>query len=286
MKKISILLISLFSFATLGAQDFSFGFKAGLSFSTLGGDLETTSSGEDLEIFKLTRGFHFGPIFNLKLTDVFGLRAEVLYSQKGLDYTYDGQSYWVFYPTSGDDIYHSGGTRNTRLFISNGYLDIPITAVVRLGRIEVSAGVNAGILLSSKGLGEVTYSSTNIDAFTILLDYNFKTDEVNTAAGEDAQEIFVNGKNVLVPKNIGAYYGAFGRDKNLFNSLDLGLNAGLSFYLSKGLFLGFRLNYGLLDVTNDAQDISSMQLGENNTFINRKDVDKNISLQASVGFSF
>ena len=286
MRKLSILLISLFSFATLSAQDFSFGFKAGLSFSTLSGDLETTSNGEDLETFKLTRGFHFGPIFNLKLTDVFGLRAEVLYSQKGLDYTYSGQSYWVFYPTNGDDIYHSGGTRNTRLFISNGYLDIPVTAVVRLGRIEVSAGVSAGILLSSKGLGEVTYSSTNIEAFTILLDYNFKTDEASTAAGENAKDVFVNGKDVSVPQEIGAYYGAFGRDGHLFNSLDLGLNAGLSFYLSKGLFLGFRLNYGLLDVTDETQDISSMQLGENNTFINRADFDRNISLQASVGFSF
>ena len=227
MRKLSILLISLFSFTALDAQDFSFGFKAGLSFSTLGGDLEMTGSGEDLETFKLTRGFHFGPIFNLKLTDAFGLRAEVLYSQKGLDYTYNGQSYWVFYPTNEDDIYHSGGTRNTRLFISNGYLDIPITAVVRLGRIEVSAGVNAGVLLSSKGLGEVTYSSTNIDAFTISLDYNFKTDEATTAAGEDTQEIFVSGENVLVPEKTGAYSIPFKFEHDTGESDTLSVN-GLS----------------------------------------------------------
>lgn len=286
MKKVAILFVGLLFVQGLVAQDFSYGFKAGLNFSTFSGDLEQNSSGEELETFKLSRGFHFGPIFNLKLTDVLGLRAEVLYSQKGLDYAYEGQSYWLFYPTSGDDVYHIGGTRKTRMFISNGYLDIPIMAVARFGRVEVSVGANVAFLLSSKGIGEVTYSSTNIDAFTVSLDYNFRKDTPTIEAGDDSQNVSVSGKDIPVPVNSGAYYGAFGMDDGLYNSLDVGLNAGLSFYLSKGLFLGFRLNYGLLDATKEAQDVSFEKLSLNDSFIKRNDIDKNISLQASVGFSF
>lgn len=278
--------MSLLFVQGLIAQDFSYGFKAGLNFSTFSGDIETNTSGEEIETFKLSRGFHFGPIFNFKLTDVLGLRAEILYSQKGLDYAFEGQSYWIFHPTNGDDIYHIGGTRKTRMFVSNGYLDIPILAVARFGRVEVSLGANVAFLLSSKSIGEVTYSSSNIDPFTVSLDYNFRKDDVTSTPGDDSQIVSVSGKNIPLPKSVGAYYSSLGMDDKLYNSFDVGLNAGVSFYLSKGLFLGFRLNYGLLDTTKETQDISFKNLSINDSFIKKNDVDKNISLQASVGFSF
>lgn len=286
MRILTIFTALLIGLGTLGAQEYSFGFKAGLNFSTLEGQLESAENGSELEELNLTRGFHFGPIFNLKLTDVFGLRAELLYSQKGVDYKYNGQSFWIFYPENENPFYHNGGNRNMRLFVNNSYLDLPLMAVVRLGRIEASAGVNVGLLLSSRATGEITYTSANVEPFTIALEYNFAKDEPTIDPGEDPFVKSIAGQGMFIPQQVGAYYGPFGRDNKLYNALDLGVNAGLSFYLSQGLFVGFRMNYGLLDTTKEEQDISAAQLGDNNTFLKRNDVDKNISLQASVGFSF
>lgn len=280
-------LLALFLFTgTVVAQDFSFGFKAGLNFSKIDGPSEMDSNGSSLEEIDFTRGFQFGPIFNLKFNDFFGVRAELLYSQKGVDYSYNGQSFWIFYPEVGDPFYHTGGNRNTKLFITNSYIDLPITAVVRWKRLEVSAGVSAGILLTSKALGEVTYTGPNIDPFTIALEYNFARDEPTTDPGPDPMVKSVTGQTMLIPNQVGAYYGSFGRDDKLYNAFDFGLNAGMAVYLSKGLFLGVRMNYGLLDVTREAQDFNATFLTEDNEFITKNDEDKNVSIQASIGFSF
>jgi len=286
MRTLTLILTTFLFIGTSSAQEFSFGFKAGLNFSKIDGELETNSSDSNLEEANLSKGFHFGPIFNLKLTDAFTVRGELLYSQKGTDYNYNGQSFWLFYPQNGDPILHNGGNRNMRLFVSNSYLDIPILAVLRLGRIELSGGVNAALLISSKATGELTYAAANIDPFTTSLEYNFRKDVPTTDAGTDPFLRAVNNTDVTVPKETGAYYGSFGRSDKLYNSFDLGLNAGIAFYLSEGLFVSFRMNYGLLDITKEEQDFSASRLSDDNTFIMRNDIDKNVSLQASVGFSF
>ena len=286
MKIFPIVFACFLFLGTLSAQDFSFGFKAGLNFSRIDGPSETDSNGSNLEEIKLTKGFQFGPIFNLKFTDVFGIRGELLYSQKGTDYSYNGQSFWIFYTEVGDPLYHFGGNRNMRLFISNSYLDVPFSAVARFGRIEASAGFSVGLLLGSKASGEVTYTGPNIAPFTIILEYNFGKDEPTIDPGQDPMIETVSGQTMLIPRQTSAYYGVFGREDKLFNALDMGVHAGLSFYLSKGLFIGFRFNYGLMDTTKEKQDLSVYKLGENNSFITRDEFDRNISLQASVGFSF
>jgi hypothetical protein len=285
--RIFSLFLALFLFmGTVVAQDVSFGFKAGLNFSTVNGPSEMDSNGSSLEEVDFTRGFQFGPIFNLKFNDVFGVRAELLYSQKGGDYSYNGQSFWVFYPEVGDPLYHIGGNRNMKLFVTNSYLDLPITAVVRWKRLEVSAGVNAAVLLTSRALGEVTYTSPNIDPFTIALEYNYGKDEPTIDPGQDPMIKSVTGQTMLIPNEVGAYYGSFGRDDKLYNAFDFGLNAGLAVYLSKGLFLGVRMNYGLTDITREEQDFNTTFLTDDNKFITKNDEDKNVSIQASVGFSF
>ncbi|GJM31571.1 MAG: hypothetical protein DHS20C18_05720 [Saprospiraceae bacterium] len=265
------------------------GFKTGLNFSTFNGPSEVDGNGSNLETLKLNSGFHISGMINFHITDLFGIRTEIMYSQKGTDYTFNGQSFWIFYPDPDTEILNKGGNRNLKLSISNAYIDLPIMAYGRLGRLEASAGINIGILVSARAQGEITYDGTNIEPFTIALDYRFAADEEEkVATGENSQVAYTtnSGVPVRVPVTAGAYYGIFGRNKRLYNVFDLGLNAGLSFYLNKGLFLGFRLNYGLLDATNNDQDFSNANLGEQDNFLKLDDRDTNMSLQASIGFSF
>lgn len=271
-------------------QRISGGFKAGLNFSTLSGPDETDAGGEQLEENKTNTGFHIGAAFRLELTDFFGLRAELLYSQKGTNLNYDGNSWWVFYPQGGNPIY-STGIRQEVISVTNTYIDIPLMAYARFGRIEISGGVNAAVLLGSRGTGDLTYrgqslSGANIESFDIALDYNFLSDEYRGANTTEEHLRTISGTQVGIPKNIGAYYHGIDNGEKLFQRLDFGLNAGLSFFMSRSLFLGFRLNYGLTDLTNGEQDLSRFQLAADRSFIlQSQDVDRNFSLQASIGFS-
>ena len=57
------LALSLFvlgSGSLFGQSQFGYGFRAGLSFSTFSGDLETDQSGNELESYGLATGFHIG----------------------------------------------------------------------------------------------------------------------------------------------------------------------------------------------------------------------------------
>ena len=289
--KLGLLLVSfILVSAPVFGQRFAGGFKAGLNFSTLKGPSETDSSGSEVEENKTNTGFHIGAAFRMELTEVFGLRAELLYSQKGTTYNYDGNSWWVFYPSAGNPIY-STGIRQEAISVTNTYIDIPLMAYARIGRIEVSGGVNASVLLGSRGTGDLTYrgqslSGANIESFDIALDYNYFSDKYGEANTLEEHKRTIGGNTVGIPKNIGAYYFGVDNGEKLYQRLDFGLNAGLSFYLSHTLFLGFRLNYGLTDITNGEQDIARAQLATDRSFILRtQDHERNFSLQASIGFN-
>lgn len=287
MIRLSCLAILLAWSLLLPAQQFSGGFKSGLNFSTLRGPSEMDDNGEELENFKTNTGFHIGATFRMALTDYFGLRAELLYSQKGMDYTYEGPSYWTFINTT-NPVY-TFGNRVSTISINNSYLDLPLMAYVRVGRIELSGGVNASILLASTGTGDLTYSGTtggaNIDPFTLALDYNYFGDRYQGFNTFENHMIRVGNTTLEVPKNIGAYYAGVENEEHLFRRTDFGLNAGVSFFLNKGLYLGFRANVGLTDVTKMEQDYSRFKLDTDNSLILRDDDDKNLSFQASIGFS-
>ena len=273
----------------LAAQGFSGGFKSGLNFSTFRGPVEMNDNGESLENFKTNSGFHIGAVFQYSLTNYFGFRTELLYTQKGVDYTYEGQSFWIF--TNNTDPVVSVGNRVTILTINNSYLELPLMTYVRLGRIELSAGINASILLGSNGRGDLTYGGTtasgaSIETFTVALDNLYFRDVYRGFNTFENHNFTIGSTTLQVPKNIGAYYEGIDSEESLFRRSDFGLNAGVSFFLNKGLFLGFRANIGLTDVTKIEQDYSKYRLQQpDNTFILRDDVDKNLSFQASIGFS-
>lgn len=285
-----VALIMSVGFTTSMAQEVSAAFKAGINLSRFSGPSEVNSNGDELEKNSFATGFHIAGGVNVRFTDLFGMRAELMYSQKGVEYTFDGDSYWIFYPTEETEI-HSNGTRSRVLSISNTYIDLPIIGYIRYGRVELSAGASIGALVSSRGQGEVIYSGQTVggeavDPFTIALDFNyFKDDLQRTDAGESENRL-IQGKSVKIPKNVGANYAVFGPEEKLFNALDIGLVAGASFFLNDGLYVGFRLNYGLTDVTDEKKDVAIVALDENRDFITRDDFDRNVSMQMSVGFSF
>lgn len=288
MIRLTCIAVLLSCSVLLSGQKISGGFKSGLNFSTLRGPSEIDDNGQELEDFKTNTGFHIGAAFKLALTDYFGFRAELLYSQKGMDYNYEGPSYWTFTNTTTPE--YSVGTRISMISISNSYLDLPLMAYIRVGRIELSGGINASVLLGSSGTGELTYSGTtltgfSINAFELALDYNYLRDVYQGFNTFENHRIPVGNTTLEVPKNIGAYFAGADNEEELFRRTDFGLNAGISFFLNKGLYLGFRANFGMTDITKTAQDIARFKLDDENNLIFREDDDKNLSFQASIGFS-
>lgn len=269
--------------------EFSGGFKAGLNFSNFEGPLENEN-----ESFSSNTGFHIGATFMYSFTDIVGLKAELMYSQKGTQYSYDGDSYFTFYTSgsssSGVPIY-TVGNRRMDISVSNTYLDIPLMVYARVGKFELEAGVNAALLISSRGSGNIIYSGTSlagtpIEEFEAGLDFGYYSKVQGPAAIIAGELVTINTLSAQLPTTINAYYEAADNDEKKYNTLDFGLNAGVAFFVNKGLYIGVRANYGLSDITNESQDLALESLGQGNTYQTRDDKDQNISLQASVGFRF
>ena len=126
------------------------------------------------------------------------------------------------------------------------------------------------------------------DAFRgISLDFRYFSDEIGEAIPENGTEIrMINGVSLEIPKSIKAYYDyPEGSETGMFNRLDFGLHAGMNFYINRSLFVGARFNYGLTDITNADVDRSLLEKN-GDALILRDDRDRNLSIQASIGFSF
>lgn len=286
-------LISTFTYSSLQAQELSYGFKAGLNFSTFQGPLENGENGESPESYDFNSGFHIGIMFNRGFTDLFGIRAEVLYSQKGSRYRFEGEGYQLLQNGVGSRIFTTGN-KEISLNITNAYIDVPISAYGKvLPWLELHGGISVGAIVSSSGTGELRYSGVSsigvpIEDFLVSLDHRYYMD-VGGFEELGAEPILrnINGDQIEIPRSLGAYYDyEQGEEVNLFNRIDFGLQAGVSIFLNQGLFLGLKVNYGLADITNNEVDRSLINLGDNNEFIFSEDVDRNLSLQASIGFSF
>lgn len=284
-----IFFVSLFLLGLVNAQaqgEFSGGFKAGLNFSNIDGPLESSD-----ENFGSNTGFHIGATFVYSITDLFGLKAELMYSQKGTQYGYNGPSYFTFYTTDTGTPIYATGKRRSDISISNSYIDFPVLVYYKIGKFELEAGANAAILVGSSGSGGITFSGntpagSQVNEFTTGVDFAYYSNDRGLAELDGSKQITLNTLPAFQPESIGAYYEAADNDANKFKTLDFGLNAGLAFFMNKGLYLGFRANMGLTDITNAEQDLSLVSLGAGNSYQTRDDKDTNFSLQASVGFRF
>ena len=119
MKKIFWILM-LFCFCTstaLQGQILSYGFKTGLSWSSYLGD------NTQFESFDNRLGFHLGVIVKYKVTDIFGVSAELLYSQKGMSYQYDGNSFFLVQRPTGSEVLLEG-IRKMDVTVANDFLDV------------------------------------------------------------------------------------------------------------------------------------------------------------------
>ncbi len=109
------------------AQNFSYGVKAGLNMASV------TKDGDDLEGAdkKMRMGFHAGLVGEYQVSDIFGVQAELLYSQQGVK----------FVPTEGD------GKDVAKL----EYINLPIMAKFYLvDGLSLEVGPQFGYLMSAK----------------------------------------------------------------------------------------------------------------------------------------
>ena len=137
-----------------------YGFRAGMSFSKIDGPSELGTNGEELESNRLSSGFHIGMTINFKFSDIMGLRSELLYSQRGTKYSFEGPSYYVLGRNTLQSV-NILGNRNQTTKVSNSYIDIPLTAYYKMGHFEVSGGFNTGLLVSSTAGGNVEFNGTS-----------------------------------------------------------------------------------------------------------------------------
>jgi len=275
------------------SEKIGFGFRAGASISKLDGPSEIGPNGETLEEYSMARGFHIGAAVNYKMTDLVGMRAEFVFSQRGTIYNYDGPSYYVLgrYNTSTAII---GGTRRQKLNVSNVFLDVPITAYYKIGSFEILGGINTGILMASTAGGSTDFDGislqsgnpTNPATFKVNLNHNYKKDKPK-GASETTFDVTVDGSfPKAVPETVMAYYEFETKDKSWYNTFDFGLVVGAAFFINEGLYLSARYTHGLGDVDQNTYDVSLQSLNQDGSFIYRNDKNESRNWQFSVGFSF
>lgn len=291
MTRSLLICLSLCLALPLLAQDFGYGFKAGLSFNTMNGPLEEDASGNAVEEITGNRGFHVGFGFTWKATELMGLRGELMYSQRGANREFEGPSYYTFYGVGTDPTYTTG-TRKQSVNTSLSYLELPITGYVKpLDWLELHVGASIGLLAGASGFGDFRYNGmtstgASIEEIAYELDFNYLNNEAGSATFANPPEtVRIKGEDIPYPQLAGAYYEFKDGRGKFFNPLDFGLIGGLSIYFSKGLYVSGRLNYGISDVTKSRADVSLVKL-DGTEFISRNDDDTNFSIQTSVGFSF
>lgn len=286
-----VFLISLICLVFTVAADaqLSYGFRAGLSYSKLLGDAEVNQAGMELDEYRFASGFHIGFSINYAFTDLVGVRSELIFTQRGTEYTFDGDSYYFLARRTPNEKVILG-RRIMDYNISMATFEVPLIAYYKIGSVEISGGVNAAVILSSTGGGTLDFEGISpnnnpIDPFRVLLQYNYNKDAAQAASAQ-TQVVRVDNVNFQTPTTIGAYYEFDEKDGNQFMAFDLGITGGLAFYLNEGLYLGGRVTYGLLDADDNQYDISLHQLGPNNAYISRSDKNQHLTIQASIGFLF
>jgi len=294
----SVLLLCLFAAfvgAPLTAQEFSGGFRAGLNFISYDGDAETSADGATtFEEFRRTTGFHVGATFALNFTDLVGIKADLMYNQKGGEKRFAGPSYFYLYTNRDDrEGVPNFGTLDAEIDVVNSYIDIPVVGFYRLGIFELEAGASMGFLINSRASGGLRYSDVRLAQGVTLtedvifnIDGSYFTDDAGGGGVVNRSETELGNTGIFPPSVISAYYNN-GSDEKLYRRLDFAVLAGVSVYLNNGLFLGVRYQHGLSDVTKGENDLrlANEDRVEGREF-NTDDRDYSRSIQASIGFRF
>lgn len=271
---------------SMNAQELSYGFRVGLNVSSLSGDTEPGES------YTTNTGFHVGGGVRFEITDLFGIRTEVVFTQKGTKRTFEGDGPFVFRGPNGKIV--TNGNKNIALNIANAYIEIPIMAYGKIGeKLEIYGGGYTSFLVGSTASGELIYTDGRVDGnnnvideLNITLDYNYgRQDAGELLDGIDNISLEVDGETVEIPNTLGAYYDLDSKEGKPYKVFDAGLSGGAAFFLNGGLYFSATATYGLIDVTNSDLDFSYVEI-DGFDFKTRDDKDNNLSFQFSLGFSF
>lgn len=306
MKQIMVIafLLSIAHFSTQ-AQDIGGGFKVGLNNSKIYGASEVGADGSDLEEFKFLTGFHVGGLVQLKMSNRYGFQAEVLYMQRGVNYSYEGAGFQT-YIASNNAIFNTTGTRKVLLNVTNGYINIPLSAYVNVTKgLSIGVGAYMDILVNSEAIGETSYigltsngsnvydpnntgnsNPDNDDLIITNYQYNYGKNEAGAAVGEETMSVLVGSESVSIPSSEGAYYNWATKDGHFYNAVDFGVSGSAGWRFGNGLRFDLRANYGLTDVTNNYYDLSKSEHDASFKGVQRSDIDKNLTISLSVGFGF
>ncbi len=292
------------------AQEIGSTFRVGLNAPRFLGPSEKGTDGSDLEDFSTFTGFHVAGGVVFKLLDHYGFKAELMFTQKGSRYSYEGPSTYIFTTTRSGEYATALGTRTISNRVTNSYLELPITGYLKYGKFELNAGFSVSVLTGSTGVGDLVFSGIsdiNNEPVEIasLINHNYRKDGLEFTQNilsfqeEFFKEITVDGEQVILLTEETAYAqwtdssplgGVYGRpevllEEKLYRGLDFAINAGVSYYVSQGLFVGLTASYGLRDVTNPYFEYSFSE-SEGLNRVERSDTDRNFVLMGSIGFSF
>ena len=284
-----MLILALAMTLPLAAQH-KVGVRAGLNYSKFNGPLEVNES------YGVSNGFHFGINYTYQLPNNIGFRGELLYIQRGSEQSYVGDTYYHIRPISGGvDPFIERGALDYQIDITTAYLSIPLTVQYKLNkRFEVFAGASLDFLIGPSGRGRANFTSADRDTDIVFIqshDHDYNSDvagEYNTFLPTNIT-IRVDGELVVIPKVIGGYYNFSIEQRergNRLNSFNSHIIGGLNYFINSSFYMGLRYEYGLLDMTNDAVDVSLGELDENDDFIFREDSDKPFTVSFSFGFRF
>jgi hypothetical protein len=287
-----ILVFTFFLATNTGLQAQKFGLRAGLNYTKFKGPLEVE------EKYSTSSGWHFGVNYAYFLTDVISIKGELLYTQTGTAYKYLGESFYKVPLSSGltlipNAYLYDKGKTDLQMKISNAYITVPLVLQWSVSdKIELSAGVYGSILIGPKGNGTLKFTSlAKPDSlfFKQSLIYNYNSDKAGESSGAVGPWVFVNKDRTPIARDAGAYYNYLPTELEgkLFKPYDYGLTGGISYFVNKGLFLGLRYDFGLVDITNNEVDVSRKSFDETtNKFKFSKDFDRNVGFQVSFGFRF
>lgn len=273
---------------SINAQELSYGFRVGLNLSSLNGEAQTGES------YSTNTGFHVGGGVRVEITDLFGIRGELVFTQKGTKRNFEGTDVPFFFRGLDNEKILTNGNKSVSLNIANAYLEFPIMAYGKIGeRLEVYGGGYASFLVGSTASGELIYNNGQvpgnnniIDPLNLTLDYNYgRQDAGELIDGVENIPVEVAGETLQIPNTLSAYYDLDEKDGKPYKVFDAGLSGGAAFFLNGGLYFSATATYGLVDVTNSALDFSFDEVDGLN-FTTRDDRDTNLSFQFSLGFSF
>ena len=276
----------IISFLSGFSQNYNLGIRAGLNYSKFIGPTEAELS----EGFSFNNGLHFGLSFSYHLTDVSGLRAELLYSQVGSKDSLVGDSYYVF-PVQGERVVKEGFARRT-FDINNGYITIPIMGYYYpRDDLEIFGGIYTGFLVNPTASGLLEFDDGDTTelkySFIQSMDYNYYSDEVGEGKNFGRPiGVKVDNEEITLLQVAGAYYEWEEKFGPAYKVFDMGLTGGFAYYINRSFFFSVRGDFGLLDITNNKMDRSYVSTNEDGSFKLRTDYDRNFSLQFSLGFRF